>query len=683
MILENEILRIELDPKLPIVNRYLHKPTSQVFGGANADGQLQVNSCVIPWQEWQTAVKIEQNVISYRMELEDRQLSVHWQFALQGEVLSISLIEVDDPEEVLESIGWINLPLLVCNDLSYHYWHMSTGAPDPNSGHKMWATDAVGTMTELTTAEEPTPLIYGAIWNDRVCAFVDSNYPLFPITHQKTAGEAYTIALNTYRYRARNRTLPLLKVTVGFLSDINGDQLVNLSDYRLWINRSRPQGDPLYYDAVKYKVFMHFAPPEAGIATNLEESEEIVKAMFHITDGLPQIVYLVGQQTGGHDGTYPTLGGGTNPEIGTEMQLRQLSRNCREKYNAILSYHCNIDDAYQHSQNWDRRYVVVDETSAEDSLNLQGSVCHTLDVETGEVFQRLEEYMECFPVAKTLHLDNMRLTNTLDRTGWEEIGVLEELVCGLMPIMDWLKARGITITTEGHNGLPLDPSCLVSGFWHYDSPDRMRQILHRRISGGGRGSHFGQYVVADYGVCNSLHIDISGRKWPPDDLPPEVHQKYFGWMPTETLTWTWQHNWNEIVDCLYLGTLLHHFYNEREMLIWDEVGEGWRISYADNVVAEVCIQSSDSLNVTAGEVTIADGNDRFIPRRGAIYAYSRDGSNHSWKLPPDFQGKQLCIFTLSREGRGCAPQYELSDETIRLKLEAGVPVKIEIGSGTI
>ena len=156
MILENEILRIELDPKLPIVNRYLHKPTSQVFGGANADGQLQVNSCAIPWQEWQTAVKIEQNVISYRMELEDRQLSVHWQFALQGEVLSISLVEVDDPEEGLESIGWINLPLLVCNDLSYHYWHMSTGAPDPNSGHKMWATDAVGTMAELTTAEEPT-----------------------------------------------------------------------------------------------------------------------------------------------------------------------------------------------------------------------------------------------------------------------------------------------------------------------------------------------------------------------------------------------------------------------------------------------------------------------------------------------------------------------------------------------
>ena len=104
---------------------------------------------------------------------------------------------------------------------------------------------------------------------------------------------------------------------------------------------------------------------------------------------------------------------------------------------------------------------------------------------------------------------------------------------------------------------------------------------------------------------------------------------------------------------------------------------------ADHLRRQRCGRGLYSILRLAERVTIADGNDRFIPRRGAIYAYSRDGSNRSWKLPPDFQGKQLCIFTLSREGRGGAPQYELSDQTIRLKLEAGVPVKIEIGSGTI
>jgi len=131
------------------------------------------------------------------------------------------------------------------------------------------------------------------------------------------------------------------------------------------------------------------------------------------------------------------------------------------------------------------------------------------------------------------------------------------------------------------------------------------------------------------------------------------------------------------VDCIYLGTLLHHFYNERGMLIWDEVGNGWRITYAGDVVAEVGIQSQESLKVTIKEIILAEDNDRFILLHEAIYAYSKDGSNRNWRLPLDFQGVPLQIFTLSIDGRGSTPNYKLSEQTIHLKLEAGVPVKIE------
>ncbi|MDP6054164.1 MAG: hypothetical protein QF879_17635, partial [Candidatus Latescibacteria bacterium] len=268
---------------------------------------------------------------------------------------------------------------------------------------------------------------------------------------------------------------------------------------------------------------------------------------------------------------------------------------------------------------------------------------------------------------------------TYNRTGWEDIGVLEELVCGVMPVMDWLKARAMTTTTEGYNGMPIDPGCIVSGFWHHGAPDRMRQILHRRISGGGRGSHFGDYTVRDYGICNNFHIDIVGRPWPPDDLPEDVHEEYFGWLAEqniENLTWALEDNWKQIVDCLYLGALLHHFYNEREMLVWDDVGSGHRLTFSDGVVAEICIESEDALKVTMGEVTVADGNDRFIPRGDAIYAYSKDGSRNCWTLPEDFRGEKLTIFTLNRDGCGPAPDYTLFADAIRLSLEAGVPVKI-------
>ena len=678
-LLSNERLRISLDSEKPIVKGYSHIPSGQTFSGGTADGRLCIDEEPIPWSHWSTTVEQNDGSVTYQMRLPERNLVIGWRFSLNGDTLTMCLDEVDDPDIVVHEIAWNDLPLLACASDGYSYWRMFTGPPEPEVGHKMWSKDAIGAFTELDPEPEPVPVIYGAIWNDEICAFVDSNYPLFPITHQNRSDGTYAISLNTYQYRVRNRKMPPLEVTVGFLSDTNGDGRADVSDYRLWINRSRPSGDHLYFDTVTYKIFMDLAQVGAGVCTDLEKSEEIIRTVYNISDGLPQIVYLVGHQAGGHDARYPTLGGGVNPNLGTDAQLRHLFRTCKEKYNTTLSYHTNLDDAYRRSSDWDDRYVVASGSPGPDGVGIYGSVCHTTDAETGDIFRRLEGLLDSFPLEKTLHVDNLRLTNTVNRAGWEKVGILEELVCGLMPVMDWLKERGITTTTEGYNGMPIDPACIVSGFWHHDAPDGMRQLLHRRISGGGRGSHFGDYTVRDYGICNNFHIDIAGRRWPPEGLPDKIWNQYFAWLAEqgiENLTWNLEDNWKQIVDCLYLGALLHHFYNEREMLIWDDVGRGHRLTFEGSVVAEICIDSEESLMVTMGDVVIADGNDRFIPRDGAIYAYSGDGSCKTWKLPDDFRGVSLEVATLTRDGRAPAPEHVFSRDTIELALVAGAPVKI-------
>jgi len=678
-LLSNERLRIALDSDKPIVTGYSHIPSGQTFTGGTAEGCLCIDEEPIPWSHWSTTAEQNGGSVIYRMRLQERNLLIGWRFSLNDATLTMVLDEVDDPDNVLHDIGWHDLPLLVCDSEGYSYWRMFTGPPEPEVGHKMWSKDALGAFTELEPEPGPVPVIYGAVWNNEVCAFVDSNYPLFPITHQNRSDGTYAISLNTYQYRVRNRKMPPLEVTIGFLSDTNGDGRADVSDYRLWINRSRPSGDQLYFDTVTYKIFMDLAQVGAGVCTDLEKSEEIIRSLYNISDGLPQIVYLVGHQAGGHDARYPTLAGGVNPNLGTDEQLRRLFQACKEKYNTILSYHTNLDDAYRRSADWDDRYVIPSGSPGPDGVGIYGSVCHTTDVETGGIFRRLEELLDSFPLEKTLHVDNLRLTNTVNRAGWENIGILEELVCGLIPVMDWLKERGITATTEGYNGMPIDPACLVSGFWHHDAPDGMRQLLHRRISGGGRGSHFGDYTVRDYGICNNFHIDIAGRRWPPEGLPKNIWNEYFAWLEEqgiENLTWNLEDNWKQIVDCLYLGALLHHFYNEREMLIWDDVGRGHRLTFEGGVVAEICIDCEESLKVTMGDVVIADGNDRFIPRDGAIYAYSGDGSCKTWKLPDDFKGASLEVYTLPREGRAPAPEHVLSRDTIELVLDAGAPVKL-------
>lgn len=675
LVLRNNLVCVTLDPEQPIVLGYEHNPSGLAFDGASRAGRLTINGAAVAWEQWETTVTAAGDSATYRMHHATLNLGLTWQYRLETAFLTLRLERVDDPDSVLKTLGWQDMPQVVNDHPGFSCWRLFMKPPDPSVGNKMWTTDALEPIADWSVESEPAPILYGAVWNDAVCVFIDTNSPLFPITHQKRSDGSYALSLNTWQYRVREKTMPPLELTVGFLSDTNGDGQADVSDYRLWINRSRPKGDALYYDAIAYKIFMHYAPPGLAPATTLEECESLIRAIHQVTDGLPQIAYLVGHQTGGHDGAYPTLGGGVDPAVGTDTQLYQLAETCTTRYNTILSSHTNIDDAYGHSPDWDDRYVV--RSPVQDALMVHGSVCHTRDAETGQIFRRLEQFLAGFPVRQTLHFDNLRLTNTYGRAGWEDIGVLEELVCGVLPVMDWLRARGITVTTEGYNGIPIDPSCIVSGFWHHDPPDRMRQILHRRISGGGRGSHFGQHTTYDYGVCNSIHIDFTAHPWPPDDLPAEIREKHFGWLPTKRLTWSQEENWKEITDCLYLGSLLHHFYNEREMLIWDDIGSGRRLTFTGGVVAEICLDGPDSLRVTMNDVVVADGSDRFIPRGGGVYAYSQNGSDRTWTLPENLRGKELSLFTLTDSGRGRTPDYEVLGNNLRLRLFAGEPVKIQ------
>ena len=47
--------------------------------------------------------------------------------------------------------------------------------------------------------------------------------------------------------------------------------------------------------------------------------------------------------------------------------------------------------------------------------------------------------------------------------------------------------------------------------------------------------------------------------------------------------------------------------------------------------------------------------------------------------PPSLRGLRLC--SLHDTGRGPAPEHELCEDAVRLRLEAGVPVKLEAEAG--
>jgi hypothetical protein len=655
--LANETLSVSLDSERPIVLGWEHHPTGVKMGGASNRGLLVVNGAPVPWSDWKTTVTQHDQEVVYALSLASARLSLEFNFALEQDSLVLELRNIQDLEQKLQTIQWRDLPLVTCTDPDYSYWRLGAGAPDPSSGGKMWMNDSAGQIRN--SPPEGGPAIRGCIYRyDQVCVFLDSNYPLLPQLHELTADKQYRLSLNTYQYRVRQRTMPPLKARVVFLHDINGDHHADWSDYCLWVNRHLPDTDPLYRTHVWYKIFLD--SPSTGVRTTFSQAGEIIRAVRNVTDGLPQMVYLVGWQYEGHDTGYPALDK-INIRAGGEAELRALVGEAAQRWNTLVSYHANIDDTYTSHPGYDAS-IVAD----------NGNISHCLDVESGKIFQRLEAMMRVAPLERTLQVDNTRVTS---RVAAQNIGVLEELECGLRPIADFLKAKGVTLTTEGQNGIPVECSGLFSAFWHYDTPVRTTQLWHRKITGGGRGSHTGPQTRFELGLGSSIHQDVSYLPVDHEYIGDAVWKKDYSWVQgSRGATISLAKDWDDLVSRIYLGALLYQFYLEREMTSLQVIPGGTRQVY-DN--GDVRVENArNHLRVLWKDVVVAENDDRFIPRDNAVYAYSLSGVERDWTLPAKFRGRPLDVFTLGKEGRGPAPEYKLGPDSIHLKLLPRTPVKI-------
>ena len=116
--------------------------------------------------------------------------------------------------------------------------------------------------------------------------------------------------------------------------------------YDRWFNH--------YHDSVVYKTFMK--SQGAAPDTTLDQALALIRRIHDYSGGLHQVVYLVGWQFDGHDSKYPDWS-----EVGPQCRsslsddpltsLRLAMQEAR-KYNADLSLHVNMNDAYTNAPSW-------------------------------------------------------------------------------------------------------------------------------------------------------------------------------------------------------------------------------------------------------------------------------------------------------------------------------------------
>jgi hypothetical protein len=663
--LSNEFLSVEFLPGLPIVRSYLHRPSGSRFGGATADGELVVNGTAIPWRGWTVtmAPPPAKSKVRYELRLKDRGVAIRFDYALEGYVLALEVSVGSDPGNWLHTIEWEKWPLVTCTDPETTVWRQvwTERGWEEKIGRGLWRARVTETPMRASGADAaPQPTVYCCAYQGKVCAAVVTNYPYMPIRDQVSKGQdganRYAVSLNTYQSLVGGKRMKPLQAKVAFLPDLNKDGRADASDFQLWVNRQLPGPAATHKRAIWYKIFCARPgkPPETAFA----QAREIIERIHRFTDGLPQIAYLVGWQYEGHDTGYPSLDK-INTALGSREDLRELHRYAKERLNTVVSYHINLDDAYREHPGWDPAIITRQpdgELGRWEVFNGKTSyhISHTKDVESGKVFQRLNAMMKEVPVETAIHIDAFRNMNW----SWEPggiIGAIDELERGVKPIVEFFRSRGIDVTTESIDSDAAEWCGIVSGVWHMADPLPMLQLRHGKMLGGGRIERRG---MSRWGLGTSLNGDVRYSVDGADYLS--------------------RGDWDQLLDDIYLGTLLYHFYVEREMTQFRMDEKEIRLGFADGVTT-VASRDNSSLDVTLGDIVIAHNYDRFIPRGEAIYAYSRDGSKRRWTLPAPFRNKTLEVRTLGAAG-GAAISRVAASDGIDLELRPRTPVKLAVAA---
>ncbi|WP_219838317.1 endo-alpha-N-acetylgalactosaminidase family protein [Paenibacillus sp. R14(2021)] len=682
--LENAQLRVELHA-WPGVNHYLHKPTGIRMKGSGPNGKWAVNGVVREWADWRIEYVATVDAVTYRLTSTIDEIKLIVTFRLAGGELDAGL-EVDEAHSAdLQRLDWIDQPLLACSEDGFAFvrteLHPRSWRLLPGGGRGLYDRCQVADIIANAVPDRhDVSTMHACVFGGGLCAFVHTNYPVAPLVtrllesgrHRERAG-VFAIGPQSYQYRVRDEVMPPLRMTVALIDDLNGDGSADECDYHLWLNRRMPDANPLYKEAIWYKIFC--ADPKRGVLTSFKETLDIIRHIYHITGGVPQIVYLVGWQFDGHDTGYPSLnrlhpGLAEKPEHVRE-ELLELIKRAKVEYACTVSFHINMDDAYVSSPDWNPDLISRDPDGSlrvwldpDHGVSDGGAgearrayhINHVKDVESGEAFRRLNAFLELVPVKDTIHLDAFRNTNA-SWDGDSYIGPLEELICGMKPIIAYFNERGIDVTTEGQNGMPIEDAGLFSAYWHF-TPSL---LYHGKILGGGS---FG-LNAATWGRGVSIDADILYR-----GEPSRLEGDQF--VSNDFLT-----KWHDIVDILYLGSMLYRFYLEREMVDMRETGAAVAIRFADGINVWID-KAEDRLSVRKGSLVIAEDHDRFIPMNGCIYAYSRYGTDREWELPEDWRmATAIRASRLSATGKESLGELNAREGKIRLSLEPHVPVLLE------
>ena len=397
-----------------------------------------------------------------------------------------------------------------------------------------------------------------------------------------------------------------------------------------------------YHQSIVYKILLCRKSVKEPL-TNYSEALDIIKGIYQITRGLKQIVYLVGWQYEGHDSKYPAWGEAnrrlmrkddTDPRDG----LRWLIREARA-FNAIVSLHINMDDAYENSPLWDE-YLKEDLLlKNQDGSLMKGDIwdgercfwiCKTREWQTGMAKRRIDQLIEYLPElleAGTIHIDAFRP----NPSAFHHIDIDMEIETA-KSIYSYWSSMGIDVTNEYFSYHEL--AAYVPMVWILNLDEQSRLQYPPSVLCGGSNA----WNQRTGKICNL-------PAWPGACFVPEAGTRYeeaWGFSCSSDLVAKPGCGAMTVSEMLYpfcKQTLPWHFLNRHQALELRQTAISYEVIFSDGIKSSIRVADRQH-SITQNGRILLEGEDLCLPApwlgNDFMIAWSTYGSKKRWELPPDW-----------------------------------------------
>lgn len=395
-----------------------------------------------------------------------------------------------------------------------------------------------------------------------------------------------------------------------------------------------------YHDSLVYKIFLKGKRPGDPVLTTLDQVTNVVRVVGQLSGGMHQVVYLVGWQHEGHDSRYPSwdsVGRHCASSFSDDplQSLRAVMTHLR-CYNADVSLHVNMNDAYTNSPLWEQ-YVDADTLCRNgDGKFCRGAlwggersyrISHYKEWRTGLAQKRISRLLKMIPeirASATIHIDALFGV----RSDYDGIDIRED-VDAINNIVDYWHESGIDVTTEF---LPsFDQVGYFPAVYHLNIDERARLRFPPSLLCGGDAAWNVRDGADYYRRKDTAFMPQGGC----------AYEEAWGCGHFGDLTGDSVKD-GRFCENLFKNSLLNAYYNKSRPRRHVIEGDEYRVE-RENGVVSIVEMSTRRLTVRDHQRIVVDDENYVLDfpiDNGVVLAYSRHGCDRWYELPKEFLARK-------------------------------------------